>query len=147
MRIRELEVAFWGQLGQEHANLRQNLLLAIKNNFSLRSVKGEIGGENLDLFESDEDKKTLAFYANRNEILDQWVDHPEMVEQQKVWPEALGLAERAGPGSLFRGLRSVLERDYVKLARREKAQASAIPSSIMSHTTVYFVPSIHPKDL
>ena len=42
MRIRELEVTFWGQLGQEPADPRQNLLLAIKNNFSLRSVKGEI---------------------------------------------------------------------------------------------------------
>ena len=86
-------------------------MLAIKNNFSLRSVKGEMANavRESDLFESAEDKKTLAFYANRNESLDQWVDNPEMVEQRKVWPEALGLAERAGPDALFRGLRSVLE--------------------------------------
>ena len=112
MHIRELDVVVdWIRL-RGSANTRQNLLLAIrnllqafKNNFSLRSVKTE--GLVID-------KKTLAFYTNRNESLDQWVDHPETVEQ-KVWPDALGLAERAGPDALFRGLRSVLERDYVKL--------------------------------
>ena len=62
------------------------------------------------LFGSAEDKETLAFYANRNESLDQWVDHPEKIEQN-LWPDALGLAERAGPNALFRGLRSVLGRD------------------------------------
>ena len=36
MRIRELEVAFWLQNLDENANPTQNLLLAIKNNFSLR---------------------------------------------------------------------------------------------------------------
>ena len=115
MRIRELEVSFWGQILRENANPRQNLLLAIKNNFSLRSVKAKMLNEGSDLFDSAEDKQTLAFYANRNEHLDQWVDHPETVEQQRVWPEALSLAERAGPNALFRGLRSVLERDYVSL--------------------------------
>ena len=122
MKLKELEVNFWVQLGQEHVvNLRQNLLLAIKKNFSLRSVKGVNGNyEAPDLFESAEDKKTLAFYANRNESLDQWVDHPETVEQQKVWPDALGLAERAGPSTLFRGLRSVLERDYGSLPSGRK---------------------------
>ena len=100
MHIRELQVFFQGQT----LHARQNLLLAIKNNFSLRSVEAR------NVF-NDNDKQTLAFYANRNESLDQWVDHPETVEQ-KVWPDALGLAERAGPNALFRGLRSVLGRDY-----------------------------------
>jgi len=63
---------------------------------------------------SAEERKTLAFYTNRKESLDQWVDHPEMVEQ-KLWPDALGLAEKAGPNSLFCRLRSVLGRDYVSL--------------------------------
>jgi len=107
MRIRELVVSFERQFRREHM---QNFLLAVKNNFSLRSVKGEIGDEF-----SAEDKKTLAFYANRNECLDQWVNKPEMVEHQKLWPDALGLAEKAGPSALFSGLRSVLGRDYVSL--------------------------------
>jgi len=114
MRIRELEVAFAGQFGRDSINPRQNLLLAVKNNFSLRPVKGVFRYQNFNLFESVEDKKTLAFYANRNECLDQWVEKPETVKQ-KVWPDALGLAERAGPNALFRGLRSVLGRDYVSL--------------------------------
>ena len=113
MRIRELEVSFAGQFWREDVNSRQNLLLAIKNNFSLRSVKGDLNFD--DLFGTAEDKKTLTFYANRNESLDRWVDKPEMVEQQKLWPEALQLAERAGPNALFRGLRSVLGRDYASL--------------------------------
>ena len=99
--------------------VRQELLDAVKNNFSLRSVKARIHeyylDEEFDLFVSAEDKQTLAFYANRNKSLDQWVDHPETVGQRKVWPDALGLAERAGPNALFRGLRSVLESDYVSL--------------------------------
>ena len=114
MRIKELEVTFAGQILRENANARQNLLLAIKKNFSLRSAKGGIciNSSSSDLFESAEDKHRLAFYANRNESLDQWVNHPETIKQ-KVWPEALSLAERAGPNALFRGLRSVLGRDYV----------------------------------
>ena len=127
MRIRELEVAFERQFWREHVNLRQNLLLAVKNNFSLRSVKGEM--QDNDLFGTAEDKKTLAFYVNRNESLDQWVDHPETV-QQKVWPDALGLAERAGPDALFRGLRSVLGSDYVHLpgGRKRKRTQHYTPS-------------------
>ena len=49
-----------------------------------------------------------------------------------MWPDALGLAERAGPTALFRGLRSVLERDYVSVPDRQKAQAStALKRSIV----------------
>jgi len=124
MHIRELEVFFSGQILHENANPRQHVLLAIKNNFSLWSVKGRM--RNGDLFGTAEDKETLAFYANRNEHLDQWVDHPEKVEQ-KVWPDAFGLAERAGPSALFHGWSSVLERDYVK-----SASISAILCSVVS---------------
>jgi len=118
MRIRELDVAFGGQILLGNPNLKHNLLLAIKNNFSLHSVKGKM--RNDDLFGTAEDKQTLAFYANRNESLDQWVDNPETIVEQKVWPNALGLAERAGPSALCRGLHSVLETDYVSLKRGRK---------------------------
>jgi len=47
----------------------------VKDNFSLRSVKGEMLHIVVsDLFRSAEDKKKLAFYANRYESLDQWVE-------------------------------------------------------------------------
>ena len=122
MHIRELEVVFEGHSWREDVNSRQNLLQAVKNNFRLRSVKVGIcvNHSSSDFFDSDDDKQRLAFYANRNESLDQWVAHPETVEQRKVWPEALGLAERAGPTALFRGMRSVLERDYGSLPGKRK---------------------------
>jgi len=140
MKLKELELAFLhddegsddeeGEFSQE--TIRQHLLLAIKNNFSLLSAKAEMMalGEAFDLLESAEDKQTLAFYANRNKSLDQWVDNPETVEQRKLWPDALGLAERAGPDALFRGLRSVLESDSEssKGGRKRKRPQYYIPS-------------------
>ena len=121
MKLKELELKFWvdedrddedsddedepeGEFNREA--IRQDLLHAVKNNFSLVSVKAELSGT--DLFDNG-GKQTLAFYANRNESLDQWVDNPETIVDRKVWPNALGLAERAGPDALFRSLRSVLE--------------------------------------
>ena len=116
MKLKELEVSFRGveeegEFGPE--TIRHDLLQAVRNNFSLRSV------EAFTAFWTAEDKQRLAFYANRNESLDQWVNHPETVKR-KVWPKALSLAERAGPGALFRGLRSVLGRDYVSFPRGRK---------------------------
>ena len=109
MKLKELEVGLYPEGEFDQTTIRQDLLYAVKNNFSLRSVKAELFRS--DLFNNN-DKQRLAFYANRNESLDQWVHHPEKVEQQKVWPDALNLAQRAGPNALFHGMRSVLERDY-----------------------------------
>jgi len=105
MRIKELQVVIADDFVEE--NIKQLLLQAVKNNFSLRSVQGDRDGESI--FD-DDDETRLTFLADRNEHLDQWVDNPESIEQ-KVWPEALKLAERAGPNSLFQGLCSVLEGD------------------------------------
>ena len=107
MGIKELQVAISDAVDEE--DTKPLLLQAIKNNFSLRFVDCNRGR---DVFDAD-DKMRLVFYANRNERLDEWVGNPETVQEQKVWPEALTLAERAGPNSLFRGLRSVVESDYV----------------------------------
>jgi len=116
MKLTELSVRYDGGGWR---NVKKELLQAVKNNFTLLSVKGEIGNERVNLFGSAEDKQTLVFYANRNERLDQWVDNPDSVDQ-KVWPEALGLAQRAGPDALFRGLRSTLGSDYVRLLGERK---------------------------
>jgi len=146
MKLKELEVRVWtfddsgnedepeGEFGRE--TIRQELLLAAKNNFSLLSLEGkfsyfDVDEPDTDLFDlSVEDKERLEFYANRNKRLNQWVDNPVTVEQRKVWPEALGLAGRAGPNALFRGLRSVLERDYVSLpgGRKRKRPQYYAPS-------------------
>ena len=126
MKVKELEIRLTPSFAEA---LKQDLLRAVENNFTLRSVKGKLPN-GTDFFDSDDDKQRLAFYANRNESLDQWVDNPETVEQGKVWPEALSLAERAGPNALFCGLRSVLERDYVSLpgGRKRKRPQYYAPS-------------------
>jgi len=137
MKLKELEIEIevWdeedsddedeaeGEFSRE--TIREDLLHAVKNNFSLQSVKAAMFTQNddereIDLFERAEDKHRLAFYSNRNESLGEWVDNPEMVDQRKVWPEVLSLAERAGPSALFRGLRSVLQSDYVSLPGKRK---------------------------
>jgi len=106
--------------------IRQDLLHTVESNFSLQSVKAGLAGT--DLFD-DGSKQTLAFYANRNESLDQWVDNPETVEQQKVRPEALSLAEKAGPDFLYRGLCSVLGSD-----------SSSLPHGRKRKRTQYYTP-------
>ena len=121
MRIKVLEVVVESESGFGGENYKQLLLQAVKNNFSLRSVDGNHSfPPERDLFDAD-DKTRLLFYADRNERLDQWVDNSETVGR-KVWPEALKLAEQAGPDSLFRGLRSVLGGDFVKLRAGRKHQ-------------------------
>jgi len=122
MKLKELDVCIDESIPAvedefDRETFLQDLLRAVENNFSLRSVKAKLF--DTDLFD-DGNKQTLAFLANRNESLDQWADNPETVEQRELWPDALGLAERAGPGALFRGLRSVLERDYVSVPGTKK---------------------------
>ena len=103
------------------------LLRAVENNFSLRSVQADRDGRSI--FD-DDDETRLTFFADRNERLDQWMDNPETVEQ-KVWPEALKLAEKSGPNSLFRGLRSVLGGDStgLRVGRKRKRPQYYVPPS------------------
>jgi len=133
MCIKELDVCFHEQLLRHNVNPSQNLLLAIKSNFSLRSVKARgVPG----LFGTVEFKQRLAFYSNRNESLDQWVNTPETIDDRKVWPEALNLAQKAGPTALFQGLHSVLERDYVSLPGGGSSSSSVCSSTLNRECSV-----------
>jgi len=78
MRVNELEVF----IASDQQNVNKQLLLqAVRNNFSLRSVAGRCCRRfERDLFD-DNDKTRLVFYANRNELFDQWVDNSETVGQ------------------------------------------------------------------
>ena len=118
MRIKELIIVFTILI--DEGNAKREVLQAVKNNFSLRSVESR--HDQRDLF-NDDDKLRLVFYADRNERLDQWVNNPETVDQ-KVWPDALQLAQKAGPNSLFQGLRTVLGSDYVSLPGVRKRKVS-----------------------
>ena len=123
MRVKELKVEFASDFDEE--NIKHVLLQAVKNNFSLQFIWGE--HRERDIFEED-DEARLFFYADRNERLDQWVDNAETVDR-KVWPDALKLAEKAGPDSLFRGLRSVLENDHTssRSGRKRKRPQFYVP--------------------
>jgi len=128
MRVKDLKVIIASYF--DEGNAKPLLLRAIKNNFSLRSVKFvKAQLPEIDLFDAN-DKLRLAFYANRNKRLDQWADNPETVSDRKVWPEALKLAEQAGPDSLFRGLRSVLADDSagLRVGRKRKRPQYYAPS-------------------
>ena len=129
--IKKLEIDVDGDRYVEEEDVKQLLLQAVKNNFSLRSVRAYIrsGFESNNIFNAEE-KTRLVFYTDRNERLDHWVDNPEQVDDRKVWPEALKLADQAGPDSLYRGLRSVLGRNYVSLppGRKRKHSQFSIPS-------------------
>jgi len=117
MRIKKLKIDVDGDRYVEEEDAKQLLLQAVKNNFSLRSVRAYIRRSGLfwynNIFNAGE-KKILVFYTDRNEHLDHWVNNPERVDR-KVWPEALKLADQAGPDSLFRGLNSVLGSDSASL--------------------------------
>jgi len=92
--------------------MRQRLLQEIKSNFSLRSLTVQY--EDMPLFGQATEQRRLAFYLNRNERLEEWVEKPDVLGRE-FWPEALSLAQRAGPDALYKSLQSVLGKDYVKV--------------------------------
>jgi len=121
MRVKELVIHVVDTSGR---NINESILEAVKNNYSLRSVTGHIirhrDNSRASLFDDVGDEQRLAFFLDRNERVEQWVKNPEKVVDRKVWPKALHLAQRAGPNSLFRGLRSVFESEYVNTTSRKR---------------------------
>ena len=98
MKIRELVI----QLGQyrDGPRIQQTLRQAVKNNFTLQSVKYQYG--NMDPFEDE----TLKFYLERNIRLARWVENPATVPKH-LWKAATTLAAKAGAETLFRLLRKI----------------------------------------
>ena len=105
MKIRELVIQF------EHSDLgarelmKQRLCEAVKNNYTLQSVKYrfDVGDRPVDGWDNNE---TLQFYMLRNIRLAQWVENPATVPEH-LWKEAATLATKAGPDTIFRMLRKV----------------------------------------
>jgi len=128
MKVRELKIdVHYAQFEVNAEQNRQNLLGAIKSNFTLRSVTVEYRGN---LFNHEHERR-LLFYAFQNERLDHFVEGPEKVDR-KVWSEALSLAEQAGKDALFTNMQSVLGSDYVNLRvngkRKRKQTQHYVPS-------------------
>jgi len=105
MKVKELEF----DIVPSARNMKQDLLEALKNNYSLRSVKGCVKDEvgfNVDALFNDNDESRLRDYADRNARLAEWVDNPATVPRY-LWPEAMKLAMEASEGSLFCSLRAL----------------------------------------
>ena len=104
VKIRELVIRFEGAEPHERDNMKPILRQAVKNNFTLQSANFQVGND--DLFDASDQHGTLQFYLDRNTRLAQWVENPAAVPKH-LWKEALQLATKAGPETLFRLLRKI----------------------------------------
>jgi len=108
-----------GRYGREtSAAMKQRLLCGIKKNFSLRVVTA-LHQDQRPLFGQETGQQRLDFYANRNVHLEEWVEKPDVLVRE-LWPEALSLAQQAGPDALFKSLQYVLGKDYAKVSSSGK---------------------------
>jgi len=107
MKIRTLVVRFviWsgGYHNLDHG-MKQTLRQAVKNNFTLQSVKYQDGDD--DQFDASDVDQTTEFYLERNTRLAQWVENPATVPKH-LWKKATTLAAKAGPETLFCLLRKI----------------------------------------
>ena len=116
MKIQELEFQLNSQL-RVGADRKQDLLRAVKQNFSLRSLKVDFTGGRA--FFTDDDKKQLQFYFDRNKCMAQWVANPDTIPRL-LWPDALGLALEAGEDSLYLSLQAVLGNEVESAVGKKK---------------------------
>ena len=104
MKLRVLTVQF-GHLGSmDRARIQQTLRQAVKDNYTLQSVKYQFGVRNPS--DASEDDETFQFYLQRNIRLAQWAENPATVPKH-LWKEATTLATKAEPTMLFRLLRKI----------------------------------------
>jgi len=100
MKIRELVVQFEDSASVSRDLMKQRLCTAVKNNYTLQSVKYRFDGDGW------ENNETLQFYMLRNIRLAQWVKDPSTVKKH-LWKQAVTQAARAGPETLYCILREV----------------------------------------
>ena len=109
MKIRKLVI----ELGQyrDGRRITQTLCQAVKNNFTLQSVKYQIADDDAEPFidpfvDASEFDETMKFCLERNTRLAQWVENPATVPKH-LWKEAATLATSAGAETLCRLLRKI----------------------------------------
>ena len=117
MKIQELMIQF-GFLGpNERDRMKQTLRQAVKDNYTLQSVKYQFGGRNPS--DASEDDETFQFYLQRNIRLAQWVENPATVPKH-LWKEATTLATKAGPYRCSFGCCGKLDlKSYLGVVARE----------------------------
>jgi len=81
-------------------NMKQDLVEAVKRNFSLLSLESNI------LDDDPVFRARIQFYLDRNARLEQWIQNPASVPRE-LWPEAMKLALDAGHGILYAFLRAL----------------------------------------
>jgi len=105
MKIRELVVHFDYNGYQFRDHTLQTLRQALKNNFTLQSVKYQ-HDRDIDHFDASAEDDTMKFYLQRNIRLAKWVEDPATIPKH-LWKEAMTLATKAGPEMLFRLLHKI----------------------------------------
>jgi len=98
--IRELVISCF-----EPFESRGIILEIARRNFSLRDVATAHHPLGQNDLSGDEDQRLLQFFANRNERMDEWMEHPADSVPKHLWPNVLHVASRGGdPSVLFRSL-------------------------------------------
>lgn len=121
--IRELVV--WDY---QEATSSANILKIAKFNFSLREVQLEGGGEVARGFFTEEQQRLLAFYVDRNERMEHWMEYPFSVPEN-LRPELLHVAAQGNPSVLFQSLLAIRgELGTAKRTRKRKCPAFLKPS-------------------
>jgi len=120
MKIRELDLEMLNDDDEDENHLKQQLLGAVKQNFSLRVVDltfQNVGVQD-DFQLNNADKARIAFYSGRNERFGGWTENPSTVPTD-LWPNALFLAQQASKDSLFESLKA-LSGKGIGLARSKR---------------------------
>ena len=108
MKVMELEITTVQFVPRAITHdLLQDLLQALKRNYSLQQVQHDFDPPEFDAA----DQSKLDLYLERNKRLAQWVENPATVPRH-LWPDATKLALEAGESALFASLRTVLGSDY-----------------------------------
>ena len=110
MRVQHIDLHFGIDSNLEQEAQKEELLQALEQNYNVQSVTGTQRTtrlSHLNLFDEDPDRNRVANITDRNTCVAEFAGKPDTVNRA-VWPELLSLAEKAGPDTLFRSVRSVL---------------------------------------
>lgn len=110
------------------ASRKETFLESVKFNFSLRVVEASSTLQE-NIF-TDEDRRLLDFYADRNVRMDQWIEHPSTSVPENLRSHVLHVAAQAEPLVLFRSLLAIRgELGTAKRTRKRKRPAYFDPCS------------------